>query len=204
MPQHDYYSDRISSIDRKLDLAADAAIERARRDVRDMRRADALDAEEAREKARKDRTRCLDHQTRYDAVFAKHGSRAPQPVADDAPPSYRRRLFAVGQSMLPTGHPLADFDPQDIDGAAIIPLEGQLLQALDREATEPTGDNIPGEGEPLREVTKIDSASGLKTTSFYGESFIKGLNRTGRKVRRLVDPRNGRVLLGQAWSTPPG
>jgi hypothetical protein len=199
-----YYSDRIDRIDRKLDLAADAAIERARRDVRDMRRADALDAEERREQARKDRSRCGEHQVRYDEAFAKHGVKAPPPAADDRPPGYRRRLFAIGQSMLPSGHALADFDPNDIDSSAIIPLEAQLLEALDREGETPSGDNVPGEGEPLREITKIDSASGIKTTSFYGESFIKGLNRTGRKVRRLVDPRNGRVLLGQAWSTPPG
>jgi hypothetical protein len=204
MPQHDYYTGRLSSIDRKLDLAVDAQLERARRDVADMRRADAIDAEERREKARRDAERCLEHQRAYDDSFQKFGRRAPAPAADDRARDYRRRLYAIGQSMLPSGHALTKFDPEDIDGTAIQPLEAQLLEALDREATEPTGDNVPGEGEPLREITKIDSATGGKKTEFYGESFIKSLGRPGRKVRRLVDPRNGRVLLGQAWSTPPG
>jgi hypothetical protein len=199
MPHNDYYTGRLADIDRKANLIADAQLEQARRDVKAMRRADALDAEERRDKARKDRARCLDHQTRYDAVFAKHGSRAPSAVADDAPPDYRRRLFAIGQSMLPTGHALTDFDPNDIDGTAIIPLEGQLLQALDRESEEPTGDNLP-EGAP-REVTKIDSATGLKKTEFFGKrSFIADLGRPGRRVARIVHVPTSRVLWGAQFS----
>jgi integrase len=90
-----------------------------------------------RERSRKDAARCLQHQQKYDTAFEKFGQRAPQPAADAHPPEYRRKLFALAQSALPAGHPLADFDPQDIGSSAIIPLEAQLLKALAKESEEP-------------------------------------------------------------------
>jgi hypothetical protein len=196
--------DRIADTNRRLDLAADVALERARRDVREMRRADALDEEERRTQARKDRSRCRDHQINYDSAFANHGVKAPQPAADDRPPEYRRRLFGIGQSMLPSGHPLAKFDAKDIDGTAIIPLEEQLLEALDRESENPTGDNLPETPDDPRAMhERMDSATGLRKTEFTAKrSFIADMGRPGRKVRRLIDPRDGRVLIGQPWSKP--
>jgi hypothetical protein len=198
-----YYDGRFADIDRKANLILDAQLEESRRRVKAMRRADSLDEEEARSKMRRDAERCRQHQERFDAAFAKFGRRAPEPAADAHPPDYRRRLYAIGQSMLPSSdHPLAKFRPDSIDGSAIAELERQLLEALDRESEEPTGDNVPSEG--MREVTKVDS-TGLKKTGFYGKrSFINDFARPGRRVLRLMDPRNGRVLLGANWSTPPG
>jgi hypothetical protein len=195
MPRDTYYTGRLADIDRKANLIADAQRERARRDVRDMRRADAIDQEERREKARRDAERCLEHQRAYDDSFQKFGRRAPAPAADDRARDYRRRLYAIGQSMLPTGHALTRLDPEEIDGTAIQPLEAQLLEALDRESEEPTGDNLP-EGEP-REVSKMDSATGLRKTEFFGKrSFIHDFARPGRRVARIVHVPSSRVLFG--------
>jgi hypothetical protein len=80
-------NDRITTTNRRLDLAADVALERARRDVKAMRRADALDQEEAREKARRDAARCARHQSVYDQAFQKFGKRASEPTVDAHPPS---------------------------------------------------------------------------------------------------------------------
>jgi hypothetical protein len=195
--------DRVGATTRRLDLVADAALERARYDVRQMRRADDAERAEERERVRKDAVRCRDHQSRYDDAFAKHGRRAPEPAADARPPTYRRKLFGIAQSMLPSGHPLTKFDAGDIDGSAIPELERQLLSAIEAEGESPTGDNVPGPGEPLREVTKVDSTNGARVTRFYGtEHFIKQLSRPARRVLRLVDPRDGKVLLGRPWSLP--
>jgi hypothetical protein len=202
-----YYglTDRIAATNRRLDLIADVRFEEARRDAKAMRRADALDEEERRTQARKDRSRCRDHQGRYDEAFGKHGARAPQPAADERPPGYRRRLYAIGQSMLPSGHALTKFDAEDIDGSAIPELERQLLEALDKESETPTGDNRPDSvDDPRARREKVD-AMGLKTVEYHAKrSFIADLNRAGRKVRRLIDPRDGRVLIGENWSRPPG
>jgi hypothetical protein len=195
--------DRVGATTRRLDLVADAALERARYDARQMRRADDAECDEERERVRKDAARCREHQSRYDEAFAKHGKRAPEPAADAHPPEFRRDLFRIAQTMLPSDHELAGFDPRQVGSSAIVELERQLLEALDREAEEPTGDNVPGPGQPLREVTKVDSTNGSRVTRFYGtEHFIKQLSRPARRVLRLVDPRDGKVLLGRPWSLP--
>lgn len=54
--------------------------------------------------------------------------------------TYRHRLFAIDQSMAPSGHELTSFDPSELDGAAIISFERQLafyvLPARDRPSAE--------------------------------------------------------------------
>jgi hypothetical protein len=187
--------DTLDRIARRADLVVDTHFERARRDAARMRADDALELEEQREKARKDRVRNVEHQSRYDSIFAKHGARAPSPVVNERPPAFRRRLFSLAQSLLPSAkHPLAKFRADSIDGSAIAELERQLLRAVEDQATHPTGDNIPRAGEPLKEVTRVDDATGYKETSFYGqESFIKGMGRPGRRVIALHD-RDGRII----------
>jgi hypothetical protein len=201
----DYYTGRLADIDRKANLIADTQLERARRDVREMRRRDSLDQEEARERARKHRDRCVEHQAAYEERFARHGVKTPAAVADDTGPSYRRRLFGVAQTLLPDGDAMTKFDPRDLDGTVIVPMEAQLFEALDREAESPSGSNLPlspDHPKAMREVT--DSMGGRKTEFHARESFIKDMGRQGRRVLRLLDPRNGKVLLGAPWSTPPG
>jgi hypothetical protein len=189
--------DRIDATSRRLDLIADVGLEKARRDVRDMRRADDLDREEQRAYARKQRELCVKHQVAYEECFAKHGLKAPQAVADDTGSGFRRKLFGVAQTLLPDGHSLTKFDPRDLDHTAIVPMEKTLFESLDEQAVRPTGSNLPlSPNDPRAERTVVD-AMGAKKTEFHARtSFIKDMNRTGRKVLRLIDPVRGYVLIG--------
>jgi hypothetical protein len=203
---YDRLTDRIDRIDRRLDLAADAALERARRDVKAMRRADALDAEEERSKARRDRARCGEHQSRYDSVFAKHGVRAPAPAVDARPPTYRRQLFTQAQSLLPSSdHPLNRFDAAYLDGSTIPELERQLLEAVEAQGENPTGDNLPLDVSDPRARREVADSMGAKKMEYHAKrSFIADLNRTGRKVARIIDAPRGRVIWGVQFPHTPG
>jgi hypothetical protein len=200
-----YAQDALDRANRRLGLAADVAFERARRDASEMKRADVLEAEEAREKARRDRSRCREHQSNYEERFAKHGVKAPMAVADDTGPSFRRKLFSVAQTLLPNGHALTRFNPRDLDGSAIVPMEQQLFEALDEQAVRPTGSNLPLSPDDPRARRETTDAMGTKRVEFHAKrSFIADMGRPGRKVLRLFDPRDGKVLLGAPWSRPPG
>jgi hypothetical protein len=179
-----YAQDLFDRTARRLDLAAEAAFERAQRDVRAMRRADDAERRERRDRARKDADRCREHQERYDRAFAAHGKRAPEPAADARPPDYRRQLFGVAQSMLPAGNELVELDPEEIDGSTIIPLERQLLEALAAESETPSGDNVPETVDDPRAMrTRQDSFTGERKVEFHArESFIRGMSRPGRRA----------------------
>jgi hypothetical protein len=201
MPRETYYTDRISSIDRKLDLLTDTQLERARRDVRDMRRADALDQEEARSKARRDAERCARHQSVFDQAFKMFGKRAAEPTADAHPPTYRRKLFADGQRLLPDGHRLTTFAADSLDGSSIPVLEEQLLSALREEAETPSGSNLPESPDDPRARHERTDSMGGKTVEFHArESFIKDMNRSGRRVARIIHAPSGRVIWGPQFA----
>jgi hypothetical protein len=52
--------------------------------------------------------------------------------------------------------------------------------------------------------TRTDPMTNARVTNWYGrESFIKSMSRPARKVLRLIDPNDGRVLWGRPWSLPP-
>jgi hypothetical protein len=188
---------RIDQTSRRLDLIADVGLEKARRDVREMRRADALDAEEQRAYARKQRELCVKHQVAYEERFARHGLKAPQAVADDTGADFRRKLFGVAQTLLPDGHSLTKFDPRDLDHSAIAPMERTLFEALDEQAVRPTGSNLPLSPDDPRAMRAVVDAMGVKKTEFHARrSFIADMGRTGRKVLRLIDPVRGYVLIG--------
>jgi hypothetical protein len=198
------YIDRIDSASRRFDIAADVAVEKARRELREMKRADALDAEERREQARKDRARCIAHQATYEERFARHGVKAPAAVADDTGPGYRRRLFGIAQTLLPDGHALTKFDARDIDGSAIVPMEQSLFDALDREAENPSGSNLPESPDDPRARREVADSVGAKKTEYHAKrSFIADLNRNGRKVARIIDAPRGRVIWGAQFPHTP-
>lgn len=185
---------RLDNATARLDSILD---ERLRQEEQRARRADAARADEAREQVRRDADRCVRHQTRYDSVFEKHGRRAPQPVADAEPPDYRRELFAIAQSMLPSGHWLAKVDPSET-GTAIAPMEKLLFDACEAEAEAPTGDNLPDSVDhPRAKLERVDSATGEKSITWRARaSFIKDLGTPAHRVLRLLNPRNGKILMG--------
>jgi hypothetical protein len=162
-----------------------------------MRRADDAERAEEREQARKDRDRCAEHQARFDERFLKHSVKAPLPAADERPPTYRRRLFGIGQSLLPDGHELTKFDARDLDGSAIAPFEEQLFDALDEEAESPSGSNLPKTVDDQRaKRERTDSAGGKTVTWHAKQSFIKGMMRPARRVVAFHGG-NGEIIYPQ-------
>jgi hypothetical protein len=204
MPR-DYYTGRLSDIDRKANLLADVQLEDARRRVAAMKRSDSLDAEEARTKARRDAARCGEHQQRYDSAFQKFGKRASEPAADAHPPTYRRKLFSDGQNLLPDGHRLTKFAADSLDGSSIPELERQLLAAIEAEGENPSGSNVAETVDDPRAMRERTDSMGGKTITFEAKrSFIADLNRTGRKVTRIIDAPHGRVIWGAQFPHTPG
>jgi hypothetical protein len=144
----------------------------------------AAEAQERRDRIRRDAERCSAHQERYDNVFTKFGKRAPMALADDEPPTYRRQLFGLGQTMLPSDHWLAKVDPMEIDGKVIAPLEQMLIEALEAENENPSVENLPETVADSRaRIEKIDPETNERRIEWRArESFIKELSRPGRKV----------------------
>jgi hypothetical protein len=192
-----------ASRQRYADAVSNAEHELLKRRLADARRADEAEQNEQRERLRRDAVRCGEHQRRYDESFAKFGRRAPPPLADDRPPAYRRRLFAIGQSMLPSSHKLAAFSPGDLDGHVIRPYEEMLLEALAAEAANPSSENLPLDAnDPKAKREIVDDSTGLRHTEYKARrSFIWNLSRPGGRVIRLADPGRGIVLAGRPFPT---
>jgi hypothetical protein len=146
MSTADAIANRIDRSMSRLDLVTGHMAEAAARQLQQWRADDAVDAEQERDRLRRDADLCAKHQRKYDDLFQRFNKRAPEPRADDDPPDYRRQLFRIGQTMLPSGHELTNFDPRDLNGSAITPFEKQLFDALAKEAEEPSGDNLPADG----------------------------------------------------------
>jgi hypothetical protein len=97
--------------------------------------------------------------------------------------------------MLAPDHPLGRFSPKDIGGDAIIPLEKQLWQALDEEHSRPSLANLPRDGSMI-ERTTVNPQTNARETSFFGrESFIKAMNRVGRRVVAIHDQSRGGQII---------
>jgi hypothetical protein len=160
-------------------------------------RADAVAAaQERRDRVRRDADRCSAHQARYDGVFTKFGKRAPLALADSAPPDYRRKLYALAQTMLPSDHTLAGIDPEELDGTAIGPFEELLFKALDAEAEKPSEENLPETVADSRaKFETFDLDSGARKIEWRAkESFIKGLSMEPKRVAMLVTNRGNAVF----------
>jgi hypothetical protein len=196
----------IDRLDRWRDAMGDYQYAKAKRDIAQWRADDSEAEDWRRSKMRKHADRCADHQRCYDEAFEPFGKRAPEPEADAYPPDYRRKLFAIGQSMLPTDHELAQIgDPRDLDRSAIIPFEQQLFEALRKEAEQPTGDNLPESPDDPRARREVRDDSGRVAIIYKAKnSFIKGMGRPGMRVLRFCNPKTGQVLFGPPFPVMPG
>jgi hypothetical protein len=117
-----------------------------------------------------------DAQSRADAVFAGFGTRAPRPLEGEALGDYRRRLATKLKSHSPTWKSIKF---SKLDDEAFAVAEAQVYSDAAGAASNPV-DLAAGE---LREVTKIDPQTGVRSIVFYGkESFVKGMGRPGRRV----------------------
>jgi hypothetical protein len=137
MPSAAETLDRLNRATSKLDALSDYQYHKAKRDIAEWKRADSAAEDWRRDTMRRHADRCGQHQVRYDSMFEPFGKRAPQPEADAYPPDYRRDLFRVGQSMLPSDHDLVGFDPNDLDGTVIRPDGGEAVRGLARASGKP-------------------------------------------------------------------
>jgi hypothetical protein len=175
----------------RLDLVTGSMAMRLQQQIRAD---DAAEAKEERDRLRRDAELCAKHQRKYDDLFQRFNRRAPEPRADDDPPDYRRQLFRIGQTMLPSGHELTGFDPREIDCSAIIPFEKQLFDALAKEAEEPSGDNLPQTVDDPRAKRERMDSMGTKFIEYRAKrSFIADLGRRGMRVA-AIHGKDGEVL----------
>jgi hypothetical protein len=118
-----------------------------------------------------------DAQARADAVFNGFGQRAPRPLEGEAIIDYRKRL-ATKLKGYSTAWKSVKFSqlPEEAFNIAETQVYADAVSA----ATNPT-DLEAGE---LRQVTKTDPSTGVRTIVFYGkESFVKQMGRPGRRVK---------------------
>ena len=200
--------DRLNKSRERLDRVVDAkvAMEHQRWRSEAQARSDALDEERLSqlEHSRKQADSCRRHQERYDSAYRGLGlSGAPAPDAGEFGGDYRRRLMKGLQDKLSSSHPFADVDPNDLNTAAIKAIEPQIIEAAEQEAAQPSPENLPRDDSMIAR-TRTDPMTNARVTNWYGrESFIKSMSRPARKVLRLIDPNDGRVLWGRPWSLPP-
>jgi hypothetical protein len=169
-------------------------------------RADAAtEAQERRDRIRRNADRCAAHQARYDSMFTRFGRRAPLAIADDAPPDYRRKLYSIAQTMLPSGHMLADLDPMELDSQAIVPFEKLLFEALEAESENPSFENLPETVADSRaKLETMDPETGHRRIEWRAKtSFIKEMSMQPRRVLRFIG-KNNVVLQGPPFDRVPG
>jgi hypothetical protein len=117
-----------------------------------------------------------DAQARADAVFNGFGQRAPRPLEGEVLIDYRKRLATKLKSYSPVWKSVKFSQlPEEAFGIAEVQVYADAISA----ASNPT-DLEAGE---LRQVTKTDPTTGVRTINFYGkESFVKQMGRPGRRV----------------------
>jgi hypothetical protein len=195
------FTSRLNDATRRFDLAADIALERGRRDVAEMRRADAAARADAIERAKRRDQKQQKFQSRYDSAYRAYGvDGAPPPHEGEDSERYRDRLAAGLQRRLPDGHALKDIDFSGLDYGATKNLESDLIADSMAEAAEPSPENLPETVDDPRAKRERTDSMGTKTITWAAkESFIRGLSRPARRVARICDPISGRVLYGPAF-----
>jgi hypothetical protein len=163
--------------DDKKDDAAKADSATSRRMIQDqavtIRRLEAL----MKPKSDDEHAAFADAQARADAIFNGFGQRAPRPLEGEGLVDYRKRLATKLKSYSPVWKSVKFSQlPEEAFGIA----EGQVYADAIAAASNPT-DLEAGE---LRQVTKTDPSTGVRTIVFYGKDcFVKQMGRPGRKVQ---------------------
>jgi hypothetical protein len=163
--------------DDKKDDAAKADSVALRRQIADqaatLRRLEAL----LKPKSDDEHAAFADAQARADAVFNGFGQRAPRPLEGETIIDYRKRLATKLKGYSPAWKAVKFSQlPEEAFSIAETQVYADAISA----ATNPT-DLEAGE---LRQVTKTDPTTGVRTIVFYGkESFVKQMGRPGRRVK---------------------
>jgi hypothetical protein len=132
-------------------------------------------------------------QARVDDALAPYNVRAPSPVAGENETGYSRRLIQIAQERLPSTHPLYKVALGDMDASTLTVFADQILDAAKASAWDPS--SVPRGTIAQRNLD--DPYTGQRSVAFVGqESFIKSMSMPPRKLKRLIDPKSGRVLIG--------
>jgi hypothetical protein len=129
---------------------------------RERRRAEA----EARELALEHAERRRQVAEAFDDSFQAFGVETPQPLADEHPSAFRRRLFEQLRRRLPSNHALADVRGDELPtGKTYLNFEKQMIEAAKAEGMNPSFDNLPRDSS-LVPRTRVDRETGEKSTSW--------------------------------------
>ena len=118
-------------------------------------------------------------QARADEVYSALGKRAPHPLTGEDVLAYRKRLVQLLKTHSPNWK---DVDVQTLKADAFEVAEGQILRDALQAAMHP----LDLAEDELRQITRVDSATGVRTTEFVGKrSFVAGLKRPPAYVTRF-------------------
>ena len=186
--------DRISGSTRRIDGLLDTM---ARREAERRRAEDAARMMAEREQARADSERRREIQVKYDSAFEAFGTRAPQPVEGERPGAYRRRMFELLRTKLPSDHEWADVRADDVPASARTQIEALVIKAAMAEGLKPSPENLPRDGSLIRRE-RTDQDTGARSIEWLGRrSFIADMGRESQLVARIADPRRGIVHWGE-------
>ena len=176
----------------------------AQHERRELRRAEAEDAERDRlaaEKARRHAERKREIMATYADAFRSLNAEVPLPLDDELPGQFRCRSYDRLRRKLDPAHELADIRSDDI----VVPsspevfaiFEAQLLEAARQEGTNPSWANLPPSGELIAR-NRVESSNGQKFVEWHGRrSFIADMSRPARHVACIIDRNTGQVIWGK-------
>ena len=158
---------------------------------REIERQAAQDAERMmaeREQARADSEKKRVIQTRYDDAFSAFGTRAPQPVEGERPGQYRRRMFELLRTKLPTSNEWSGVRADDVPASARQQIEALVIKAAMAEGLKPSVENLPRDGSLIRRE-RTDQDTGARSIEWAGRrSFIADMGRESQLVARSPIP----------------
>jgi hypothetical protein len=136
-----------------------------------------------------DSTECRNFQARADAVLGAFGEQAPQPAAGEEPRSYRMRLAKLVQRKLPVDTEMARLRlGAVVDPTMLDYFEGRVFADAQREAVDPSFDNLPADGSLISRET-IDPENGFKCRKYFGrETFVHAMKPIAQAVVKFNLP----------------
>jgi hypothetical protein len=162
--------------DKKKDSRADAELASLREHVEGQSREIARLTGLMKPRSDEEHAEMAEIQAKADSVFMGFGKKAPRPLEGEKSLSYRMRLATY---LKPHSKRWAKVKFSALGEEAFGIAEEDVYNDAAQAAHHPV--DIP-EGE-LREVTREDPRSGLRTTYFYGDSFIRSMGMPCRKVK---------------------
>jgi hypothetical protein len=138
----------------------------------------------------------------FNAALAPFKAEAPQGELGESVVAYQRRVSNLARRVLPPSHELKKIEFTRVpSGPALDNLSDEMLKALSKVAWDPsTVERVPdGESPVYRVIETVDKNTNMAQRHFVGsQSFVKDFAvgwRPGRRVERIVAPRNNEVTV---------